>query len=279
MDGAVPADGDRRLAHLARALPPQTPRRAHGLRDPAAAQRALAGAAFRRKKYRRRPIHHRRSMADDCLDHSRILARVHTRRMVVGAVPRLGEFRNGAQSRHLASQSVNIDPIPRTHLLANGDYSVMITAAGSGYSRWRDLAVTRWREDPTCDPWGFFIFLHDVADGRVWSAGYQPAGREPDSYDVAFFEDRAEIVRKDGPILTATEILVSPQDDAEVRRVSITNTGRGTREIELTTYAEVVLAPPAADSAHPAFSKMFVQTEFVGGTGTLLATRRKREPS
>src|ERR1700723_4595499 len=114
---------------------------------------------------------------------------------------------------------------PRTHLLSNGNYSVMLTAAGSGYSRWRDMALTRWREDPTCDPWGYYVFLRDVADGQVWSAGYQPVGREPDSYDVTFFEDRAEITRRDGPIVTSTEILVSPEDDAEVRRVSGTNEG------------------------------------------------------
>jgi cyclic beta-1,2-glucan synthetase len=168
---------------------------------------------------------------------------------------------------------------PRTHLLSNGSYSVMISAAGAGYSRWRDIAVTRWREDPVCDPWGFFVFLRDVANGQVWSAGYQPVGREPDSYEVAFLEDRAEIIRKDGPIQTATEILVSPEDDAEVRRVSITNMGNRVREIELTTYAEVVLATSAADSAHPAFSKMFVQTEFIADGGALLATRRNREPT
>jgi cyclic beta-1,2-glucan synthetase len=168
---------------------------------------------------------------------------------------------------------------PRTHLLANGNYSVMISAAGSGYSRWRDIAVTRWREDPTSDPWGSYVFLRDVANAQVWSAGYQPVGREPDSYDVAFFEDRAEIIRTDGPIVTATEILVSFEDDAEVRRVSLTNVGSRVREIELTTYAEVVLATAAADSAHPAFSKLFVQTEFVAEGGVLLATRRSREPS
>jgi len=166
---------------------------------------------------------------------------------------------------------------PRTHLLSNGNYSVMLTAAGSGYSRWRDVALTRWREDPTCDPWGYYVFLRDVVDGRVWSAGYQPVGCEPDGYDAAFFEDRAEITRRDGPILTSTEILVSPEDDAEVRRVSLTNEGPRTREIELTTYAEVVLAAPAADSAHPAFSKLFVQTEFIAESGTLLATRRARD--
>ncbi|MEA3106582.1 MAG: cyclic beta,2-glucan synthetase [Gammaproteobacteria bacterium] len=167
---------------------------------------------------------------------------------------------------------------PRTHLLSNGNYSVMITAAGSGYSRWRDIAVTRWREDPTCDAWGSYVFLRDVANGQVWSAGYQPVGREPDGYQVAFFEDRAEITRRDGPIITSTEIVVSPEDDAEVRRVSITNMGNRVREIELTTYAEVVLTTPDADSAHPAFAKLFVRTEFVPGAGTLLATRRNREP-
>jgi cyclic beta-1,2-glucan synthetase len=167
---------------------------------------------------------------------------------------------------------------PRTHLLANGNYCVMVTAAGSGYSRWRDIAVTRWREDSICDPWGFYVLLRDAAGGEVWSAGYQPIGCEPDSYEAAFFEDRAEIVRADGSMLTATEILVSPEDDAEVRRVSVTNRGGRVREIEVTSYAEIVLASAASDSAHPAFSKMFVQTEFVENGETLLATRRSREP-
>ena len=167
---------------------------------------------------------------------------------------------------------------PRTHVLSNGNYSVMLTAAGSGYSRWRDTAVTRWREDPTLDPWGYYVFLRDVNNGQVWSAGYQPIGKEPDQYEVFFYEDRAEIVRRDGPIVTATEIVVSSEYDAEVRRISVTNEGRGVREIELTTYAEVVLSTPAADSAHPAFSKMFVQTEYIAESRALLATRRPREP-
>jgi cyclic beta-1,2-glucan synthetase len=167
---------------------------------------------------------------------------------------------------------------PRTHLLSNGNYSVMLTAAGSGYSHWRDIAITRWREDPTCDAFGSYVFLRDVFNGHVWSAGYQPSGREPESYAVAFSEQRAEFIRRDGPLLTRMEILVSSEDDAEVRRVSLNNEGRGTREIELTSYSEVVLATPASDSAHPAFSKMFVQTEFLAERAALLATRRQREP-
>src|SRR5580704_15063000 len=168
---------------------------------------------------------------------------------------------------------------PLTHVLASGEYSVLITAAGSGYSRWRDIALTRWRGDPTCDAQGLFLYLKDVANGQVWSAGYQPVGREPDRYEVSFYEDRAEITRTDGPIVTSTEIVVSPEDDAEVRRVSITNSGNRLREFELTTYSEVVLTSPDADSAHPAFAKLFVQTEFVPGANTLLATRRNREPA
>jgi cyclic beta-1,2-glucan synthetase len=167
---------------------------------------------------------------------------------------------------------------PRTHLLSNGRYSVMLTAAGSGYSRWGDMAVTRWREDPTCDPWGYYIFLRDVVNGHTWSAGFQPVACEPENYDVALHEDRVEIGRKDGPIRCLTEILVSSEDDAEVRRLSLTNEGSAAREIELTSFTEVVLSPPGADTAHPAFSKMFVRTEFDAARGALLATRRPREP-
>jgi cyclic beta-1,2-glucan synthetase len=168
---------------------------------------------------------------------------------------------------------------PRAHLLSNGSYAVMITAAGSGYSRWRDIAVTRWQEDVTRDHWGSYIFLRDTRTNKVWSAGYQPSGAEPDRYEVAFSEGRAEIVRRDGTITTTLEVAISSEDDAEVRRVSITNLGSQTRELELTSYAEIVLAPKAADDAHPAFSKLFVETEFVANVGALLATRRQRSPA
>ena len=166
-----------------------------------------------------------------------------------------------------------------THLLSNGRYAVMLTAAGSGYSRWRGLAVTRWREDATCDDWGSYVFLRDVRSGDVWSAGFQPTGAAPDSYHVAFNEDRAEITRQDGTLTTTLEVLVSAEDDAEVRRVSIANSGDRAREIDVTSYAELVLAPQADDVAHPAFMKLFVATEYLSGQGTLLATRRRRTPA
>jgi cyclic beta-1,2-glucan synthetase len=167
-------------------------------------------------------------------------------------------------------------PRPRTQILSNGRYCAMVTATGSGYSRWRDIAVTRWREDPTCDGWGAYVFLRDVRSGQTWSAGYQPSKAEPDSYDVAFAEDRVEITRSDATLTTTLEVMVSSEDDAEVRRVSITNHGTRPREIELTSYAEISLARQADDLAHPAFAKLFVQTEFEPDLGALLATRRRR---
>jgi cyclic beta-1,2-glucan synthetase len=221
--------------------------------------------------------------AEPIIQATELLLQERTPRDVEAAHPRSEEVKAAANVRELVPpmprrfQSPH-QPIPRTHLLSNGSYAVMITAAGSGYSRWRDLAVTRWREDATCDCWGSYVFLRDAASHEVWSAGYQPSGAEPDSYEAAFFEDRAEIARRDGMIATTMEVAVSPEDDAEVRLVSISNLGSRVREIELTSYAEVVLAPAAADAAHPAFSNLFVHTEFVADGGVILATRRSQSP-
>ena len=167
---------------------------------------------------------------------------------------------------------------PATQLLSNGQYAVMLTASGAGYSRWRDIAVTRWREDATCDDWGSWIYLRDVAAGAAWSAGFQPSGVDADAFDVSFREDRAEFVRRDGTITTTMDVVVSAEDAAEVRRVSIVNSGARAREIEITSYAELVLGAQAADVAHPAFAKLFVVTEYDPETGVILATRRRRAP-
>jgi cyclic beta-1,2-glucan synthetase len=188
-----------------------------------------------------------------------------------------GQVRHHAPLVLRRFQSAN-QPVPPTHLLSNGYYNVMITAAGAGYSRSGPLAVTRWREDITRDNWGTFIFMRDVSTDRVWSAGYQPIGVEPSRYEVDFSEDRAEIVRQDGNIITTTEVVVSPEDNAEIRRVSLKNTGGSSREIDVTSYAEVVLATPAADRAHPVFSNLFIQTEFASDVGGLLCHRRRRSP-
>ena len=138
-------------------------------------------------------------------------------------------------------ESADLDT-PRTQLLSNGAYNVMLTTAGSGYSQCEENAVTRWREDVTRDNWGAFIYLRDVRSGAVWSAGHQPVRRKAQSYHVAFSEDKADFRRIDSGIATRMEVVVSAEDNAEVRRISLTNLSSRTREIELTSYAEVVLA-------------------------------------
>jgi cyclic beta-1,2-glucan synthetase len=166
--------------------------------------------------------------------------------------------------------------VPRTHLLSNGNYAVMMTTAGSGYGRFQDLAVTRWREDVTRDHWGSFIFLRDIYSNDIWSAGYQPTCIEADQYEVIFTEDRAKIRREDNEIISELEVFISPEENAEIRRQSLSNNSSTVRVIEVTTYAEIVLNSQAADIAHPAFSNLFVQTEYLSEINTILATRRPR---
>ena len=165
---------------------------------------------------------------------------------------------------------------PRTQLLSNGRYTVMLTAAGSGYSQWRDVAIDRWRADVTRDGRGAYFFLRDLQSKKVWSAGYQPSAVEPDSYNATFSEDCVEIARRDGDITTTLEVIVSAEDDAEVRRISLTNSGKQSRDVEVTSYVELALARQLDDMAHPAFGSLFIQTEFVRELDVILATRRQR---
>jgi cyclic beta-1,2-glucan synthetase len=219
--------------------------------------------------------------ADPLVEATELLLQERVPRDVLVARPRAEEVKSAADVRDLVPPVLRRftsphDAIPRTHLLSNGRYAVMVTAAGSGYSRWGDVAVTRWREDVTRDSWGSYLFLRDMHSGAVWSAGHQPSGTEADSYEVTYAEDHAEFARRDGSIATGLTIVVSAEHDAEIRRVTLTNLGSHERQIELTSYAEIALAPQAADAAHPAFQNLFVQTEFAPEIGALLATRRPR---
>jgi len=223
----------------------------------------------------------RRFHAEPMVQATELLLQERTPRDVLVARPRAEEVSAAAHVRELVPPVLRRfttphSPIPRTHLLSNGRYAVMLTAAGSGYSRWRDIAVTRWREDVTRDCWGSYVYLRDAQSGEIWSAGYQPSGIEPDAYEVSFHEDRAEFIRRDHALITTLEVVVSPEDDAEIRRVSVTNLGTRTRDIQVTSYAELCLASQAADVAHPAFLSLFVETEFVSDAGALLATRRRQ---
>jgi cyclic beta-1,2-glucan synthetase len=226
-----------------------------------------------------RALFHREPMIQAC----DLLLQERVPRDVVMAHPRAEEVKTSAvladtalvTTRHFEGPPAGP---PTTHLLSNGRYTVMMTAAGGGYSRWGEIAITRWREDATRDNWGSYLYLRDMRRGTVWSSAPQPAWVGPQQIQIDFSEDRIDFTRRDGSLATTTQVLVSGEDDGEVRRVSLINSGRRAREIELTSYAELVLATPAADRAHPVFSKMFVVTEFLPEFGALIATRRPRSP-
>jgi cyclic beta-1,2-glucan synthetase len=272
---------------------------------------------------------------------SELLLQERLPRNVVVSHPRAEEVKTAARQANTATPSVRrIWPVPtlapEIHLLSNGRYTVMLTAVGAGYSRWRDIAITRWREDVTCDEWGSFIFLRDVDSGHCWSTCLQPLGnlvhntstqtnnanvtlskQDRSQYEslqhensqnsrfqqqtaqqhaaqqekvqrekaqqknaqygaVLFGEDHAEFSVKVERLTATMNVLVSGEDDGEVRRITLTNSGRNTRHIELTSYAELVLTKAAADDAHPAFAKLFVVTEYLPEFAALIATRRVR---
>ncbi|MEW6183019.1 MAG: glucoamylase family protein [Bacillota bacterium] len=165
---------------------------------------------------------------------------------------------------------------PATHLLGNGVYTVMVTSAGGGFSRWRDVDVTRWRADTTLDSYGSFTYIRDLDRGTVWSATYQPMRKPASRYQARFTPDRAEFERRDFGIGVTTKIGVSPEDAVEIRHLTLANYSNGRRRLDVTSYVELALLAHGADLAHPAFGKLFVETEFLPEQGALLARRNPR---
>lgn len=153
----------------------------------------------------------------------------------------------------------------------------MVTNAGGGYSRWDDFDLTRWRADVTCDDWGVYCYLRDLKTNQVWSNIYQPVGGPLDKYFVGFASDRAEIRRLDAGIETETEIIVASEDDVEIRRITLINRSNHRCVLEVTSYIELALAQHAVDRQHPAFNKLFIETEALSKQHALLATRRRRD--
>lgn len=191
----------------------------------------------------------------------------------------------GISEHHLASSiqetpirvfKTALTPNPEVQLLSNGRYHVMVTNAGGSYSRWKDLAVTRWREDRTCDNWGTFCYIRDVNSREFWSTAFQPTLKPAKQFEAIFSEGRAEYRSLYHDYDIHTEIAVSPEDDIELRRIRITNRLRTRRSFDVTSYAEVVLAPATADALHPSFSNLFVQTEIIRQQQAILCTRRPR---
>jgi cyclic beta-1,2-glucan synthetase len=228
-----------------------------------------------------RKVMQNRFHSDPAVQATALLLQERIPRGVPAAHPRAEEVLTGRVVRTLtglvsrAYDTADL-PTPRTQLLSNGTYSLMITTAGAGYSMCGPLAVTRWREDSTRDNWGSFVYVRDVRSGAVWSAGHLPIGSQPQSYEVAFSEDKAEFWRRDFGVVTHLEVIVSAEDNAEMRRVSVANYSTRPREIELTSYAEVVIGPRADDLAHPAFSNLFIETEYHAPHSALFARRRPR---
>ncbi|MRS88758.1 cyclic beta 1-2 glucan synthetase [Enterobacteriaceae bacterium RIT714] len=169
-------------------------------------------------------------------------------------------------------------PTPEVQLLSNSHYHLMMTHTGGGYSRWNDLALTRWHSDTTSDNWGAFCYISDPLTGEVWSNTWQPMGEADSNDEVIFTDAGAEFKRTLGSLNVKTQVVVSPEDDIELRRVTLLHRGRQPRTIELTTYAEVVLAPASSDRAHPTFSNLFIQTELIPAQNAILCHRRPRAP-
>ena len=166
---------------------------------------------------------------------------------------------------------------PHAQFLSNGAFVSVITNAGGGGSFWRGLAVTRSRRDATRDYGSHFIYLRDVRSKAIWSATYNPTTQAPDEYRVEFRAEKATFYRRDGDLSTRLEVVVSAEDDVEVRRATVTNHGTRVREVDVTSYVEVVLAPAVDDFAHPSFAKLFLETEYLSECAALLCHRRPRD--
>ncbi|MFT4094137.1 MAG: glucoamylase family protein [Niabella sp.] len=167
-------------------------------------------------------------------------------------------------------------PVPEVQLLSNGKYNMAISNAGGGYSRWKNIAITRWREDVTKDNWGTFCYIKDIVSGNTWSNTYEPTLKPSKIDETIFSQGHVEFRRVNEDFETKTDIVVSPEDDIEIRRIRITNKSNTIKTLEVTSYTEVVIAPQAADEAHPAFSNLFVQTKTRAEVGAIICTRRAR---
>jgi cyclic beta-1,2-glucan synthetase len=165
-------------------------------------------------------------------------------------------------------------PLPEARFLGNGRYLTMVSNSGGGFSQWQGLALTRWIEDPVRDAAGSFFYIRNLNDNTLWSPTYQPCRIEADDASMSFSLEKIAFSRNDGPIHTFLEICVSPELDAEIRRITLSNHGDEPCTLEVTSAVEPVLAKPADYKAHPAFSRLFIETEAVRQVEGLLAHRR-----
>ncbi|PSK85920.1 cyclic beta-1,2-glucan synthase [Limimaricola soesokkakensis] len=164
------------------------------------------------------------------------------------------------------------------NLLSNGHYSVMLTATGAGSAAWNGLAVTRFRPDPVEQVWGSFLFLRDLETGDWWSATAAPRAAPDEKAHAVFSDSKAEFYKTVGTLRSRVDVIVASEVDAEGRALTLCNDGETDRIIEVTSYAEPVIASAQSDAAHPVFSKMFIRTEIAEAGAVIHAWRNKRSP-
>jgi len=193
------------------------------------------------------------------------------------SVEEVPDIRPGKAAAPITPWEVPIDPpMPQAHYLSNGRYGLLLTSAGGGYSQWQETTLTRWRADTTLDNWGAWLYIQDEEDGRYWSATYQPTAVPAGNQRVFFHPHMVEFRRRDHDISLLMEVCVALDDDVEMRVVTLTNESNRPRRLRLVTYGEVVLASQGADERHPAFAKLFVQSEYLADHNALLFRRRPR---
>ena len=164
--------------------------------------------------------------------------------------------------------------LPEPRFLSNGHYSVMISNSGSGYSRWGDLDLTKWVEDPVKDAVGSFYYIRNVYKNKVWSPTFHPCRVKGDEMKMEFSLGKIAFYRTDGDIHTSMQAIVVPDLDAEIREITLCNNGNEPCLLELTSFLELSLNHHERFQSHPVYSKMFIETEFVSGLDVLLAHRR-----
>jgi cyclic beta-1,2-glucan synthetase len=171
-------------------------------------------------------------------------------------------------------------PIPQMHLLSNGNYSVLISNVGSGYSTWRDIDLTRWQSDRVFDAWGAWVYIQELGEGSnpdaLWAATFQPVPDNPSNIQATYFAHMAVFHQIHNGVISTLEVTVPPDDPIEIRRMHLHNGSETSRCLRLTSYGEVILTQQAADARHPAFNKLFIDSEFVPELDLQIFMRRPR---
>ena len=193
-------------------------------------------------------------------------------------------------TRRISDVASHISPWPEpvtslsrpTHLLSNGTFSTMITNRGGGYSRWKGIDLTRWHQDKVLDPWGSWIYLQDLhkskESGRfpTWSAAHHPIPGNPQDMQVNFFAHMATFTRTENDLNSTMEVTVASDEPLEIRRIHLINNSTTSRHLRLTSYGEVILNQQADDTRHPAYNKLFIESEYLPELNLLVFQHRKK---